>query len=374
MDGPAPGEVPHERSVQSLTQQPFGQTERISDDQGLRDVAFLDLNASPTVKHKLLSSTDLAKEDTTTTPSSSSSRAVGDSTKLPNERESDEGRHRRNKSQPASRRDPPNPVVASDGENSTMPSVDHTITQFQPQATDKTSTDGLPRIEPGDGEGPDVTYGQDVVLDMDGYHSSDPERPNAADRGGGEIQHSILETFTRDLLAAVPEGRRPGLTLRATDPDFHLPASSDTLDLPLDTDDRELRRSDRAKSEPPTDSPEHLSPKLDPTKTASAMDYAWDWGRIPESSGGPSERRGTLPPMDVSSGESSTRLKNVEENPYLFVFDAEGRTHTFELALNDDNMRPQDAAFLDNRVTFQEFIENPSIVDDPKLVVRYSLQ
>jgi hypothetical protein len=197
MDGPAPGEVPHERSVQSLTQQPFGQTERISDDQGLRDVAFLDLNASPTVKHKLLSSTDLAKEDTTTTPSSSSSRAVGDSTKLPNERESDEGRHRRNKSQPASRRDPPNPVVASDGENSTMPSVDHTITQFQPQATDKTSTDGLPRIEPGDGEGPDVTYGQDVVLDMDGYHSSDPERPNAADRGGGHLLAIYWQQFPR---------------------------------------------------------------------------------------------------------------------------------------------------------------------------------
>jgi phosphatidate phosphatase LPIN len=118
------------------------------------------------------------------------------------------------------------------------------------------------------------------------------------------------------------------------------------------------------------------------------MDYAWDWGRVApdghrEQIHHAAERRDSLPPLDIDpSSAPSARLRNVEENPFLFVFDSEGRSHTFELSLSDasggdDEGIPEAAkqsTFLEHRITFQKFIESPHIVDDPRLVVRYSLQ
>jgi phosphatidate phosphatase LPIN len=186
------------------------------------------------------------------------------------------------------------------------------------------------------------------------------------------------------------------MTLRSTDPDI---SRYDTdISSPIPTEDlleeRDSRRYDRAKSEPPVDSLDPISPTLDPSKTAMAMDYAWDWGRLPiegdlESRQDMPERRESLPPVDTESSETApstgdARLRNVEENPYLFVLDAKRRSHTFELSLSGDSILDIDGTsdpelkkesfFLDHRVTFQKFIESPRIVDDPRLVVRYSLQ
>ena len=117
------------------------------------------------------------------------------------------------------------------------------------------------------------------------------------------------------------------------------------------------------------------------------MDYAWDWGRAhrgsvdgPESS--TSVRRDTMPIIDpVPNASSQTRLRGVDENPYLFILEYDGRSHTFELglcatAIDDpqNTFQAREVAFLDSRVTFQRFIEEPQVVDDPKLVIRYSLQ
>lgn len=366
----------------SLTQQPFGETEHLANDHDIHDVAYLDLNAPPPAK---CASSRAAPTQEQSTPSSYETATTALPLKVSTRDASinnvslsgNEGRHRRNQSQPAHRRDLSNPEVASEGTRSSMPVVDHTLSSdLHPQTGDLT-TDRLPQVEASEMREPDVVQGRDVILDMDGYHREN-KRSNA-EASGREDHHSVLETFTRDLLAAVPDEKRPVLPLRATDPDVPAPASpqSDILDFPVDRQERDRRRFDRAKSEPPVESPEPLSPRLDPSKAASAMDYAWDWGRIPDSSADghiAPERRQTLPPTDNQSGETSTRLRNVEENPYLFIFDAEGRTHTFELALCHDAPQVEETAFLETRVTFQDFIENPSLVDDPKLVVRYSLQ
>lgn len=373
--------------IQSLTQQPFGETERLAEDDDLKDVAFLDLNAPPAEGHTLsgnqstLDRAPTSDRATLTIPSIplSTSQATLDGTK-DELSDSSEGRHRRNKSQPAPRR----PATISEGNTPSLSTGDRPMAL--PLA--KTGAISPPEVREAKSRGQNGAEGHDVLLDIDGYHTGEQEPLPSGEQTGADIHLSVLDTFTRDLLAAVPTDKRPVMPLRATDPDFHVAGSptSESPELPSDVEEREARRFDRAKSEPPADSPEPISPTLDPSKTASAMDYAWDWGRIPDGSDGkphPSpERRGTLPPMDLPSRETMTRLKNVEENPYLFVFDADGRTHTFELALcegstgtdqpNSDYARATE--FLDNRVTFQEFIENPSIVDDPKLVVRYSLQ
>jgi phosphatidate phosphatase LPIN len=119
------------------------------------------------------------------------------------------------------------------------------------------------------------------------------------------------------------------------------------------------------------------------------MDYAWDWGTAPPREGHlpPTEERvrsESMPPTALDMGLGGTantgRLKNVEENPYLFVLEMDnGRSHAFELALCGEDIAAtsspnDDAMFVDNRVTFQRFIEDSQLVDDPRLVVRYSLQ
>jgi phosphatidate phosphatase LPIN len=246
---------------------------------------------------------------------------------------------------------------------------------------------------PDGGGGHEIVYGKDVVLDMAGYHSAEVLKSAAPGRSSSEVRTSVLDTFARDLMAAIPADKRPAMTLRSTNPDMRrlaedIESIADDQDSPEDVADREARRHDRAKSEPPAELSEPISPTLDPSKTAVAMDYAWDWGRIPDASHGqgrgPPERRESLPPLDpdASATAPAPRLKNVEENPYLFVFDADGRSHTFELSLSgdvasdggDEKDHTAQSAFLDHRVTFQKFIESPEIVDDPRLVVRYSLQ
>jgi phosphatidate phosphatase LPIN len=232
-----------------------------------------------------------------------------------------------------------------------------------------------------------------VVLDMAGYHSEEQPDITSKAPSSSEVRTSVLDTFARDLLAAIPVDKRPTMTLRATDPNIRnikadIEVATLVDDSPGDLDIREFRRSDRATSEPPVDPPDPISPKLDPSKTAIAMDYAWDWGRIrpdehrDENHPVP-DRRESLPPLDTETDTTApnARLRNVEENPYLFVFDTGGRSHTFELSLSadpalvpDDSDRAIQSAFLDHRVTFQKFIESPEIVDDPRLVIRYSLQ
>lgn len=233
--------------------------------------------------------------------------------------------------------------------------------------------------------GTQSVHRDDMVLDISGYHS-EGRTADSNGRSTTEIRTSVLDAFARDLLAAIPNDKRPAMTLRATDPNIrnHGFEAEKAEDDPEDDDDEEMesRRFDRAKSEPPVDPPNPISPTLDPTKTAMAMDYAWDWGRVPlEGHRAPlaSERRDSLPPPEIEPTHApSARLRNVEENPFLFVLDSDGRSHTFELSLSETSGGNEDtlaeSTFLEHRITFQKFIESPQIVDDPRLVVRYSLQ
>lgn len=76
----------------------------------------------------------------------------------------------------------------------------------------------------------------------------------------------------------------------------------------------------------------------------------------------------------------AAKLKNVEENPHLFVLETERTTHVFELSLAGNAINApegqaqleEEGAFLQSRITFQRFIEDPELVDNPNLVMRYN--
>jgi len=292
-----------------------------------------------------------------------------------------EARHRRHKSQP--------PAISE-------------ASRFATSAREEEPTmAGLAALSPDlrsaqllvDRAEPQIVARDDVMLDMSGYHSEGRSGSVSNGRSSFEVRTSVLDTFARDLLAAIPNEKRPVMALRSTDPNLlntHISLEpEEAVEESSDEDEEpESRRLDRAKSEPPIDPPNPVSPALDPTKAAMAMDYAWDWGRVPpeghrEQIHHAPERRDSMPPIDIDPTTApSARLRNVEENPYLFVFDSEGRSHTFELSLSETSLGDNESrsesvrqsTFLDHRITFQKFIESPQIVDDPRLVVRYSLQ
>jgi len=121
------------------------------------------------------------------------------------------------------------------------------------------------------------------------------------------------------------------------------------------------------------------------------------------------ERQQSAPPLvrpaisSVSPMSAQTPggvLKNDEANPYKFILDMAGESHVFELGLGgdvlagdevEDNLdevrdglisvgeRFADLAavqiladvFEVNRITFKRFVEDPKIVDQPDLVIRY---
>lgn len=223
-----------------------------------------------------------------------------------------------------------------------------------------TDPDEVPEVDPTT-VGPDVVYGKDMVFDMAGYHSqqldSRPPTPQP-------VQNPLVEVLTRDLEeAARALTERPHPVHRSTDPlrDDVSDAGSepDIGSLQIEEFDRHVR----ATSEPPATPPRISRPAngaiFPPSSpTTSAMDLAWDW----------------------SSQRKSVKLKNVEENPSLFVLETERTTHLFELSLCGNTVlapegqaQPEEeGAFLQSRITFQRFIEDPNLVDDPNLVMRYN--
>lgn len=420
-----PPEVEHEGAAQpasggpSLTHQPFGDTElAMPQSDALGDVDFFDLNAGPRSKDE--NGDGLDQERSLSTPSSMLDTAASLVPSIPfiSDRISSTSGHApfarpKHDKAPAlptqtnhETRLPPNPMAALPGETIRMPSKDHRLSDVasSPSLSPDEPVQNLPKVSPGDGEGPAVIYGKDIVLDAAGYHRKDeaPGPSQHMDQQGTvsspyelpgvvtDVHNSVFTTFTRDLEAAMPTSHRPPLPLRATDPDLQLPTSNlnESPDLLSRDNQVTFARNERATSEPPPDSPETMSPTIDPSRAALDMDYAWDWGRPRYDRLDASEhitplRRDTLPPIDFASAETPTaQLKGVEENPHLFVLEIDGRSHTFELGLcaaslassNKISTEAREAAFLEHRVTFQRFLEEPQVVDDPELVIRYSLQ
>lgn len=212
----------------------------------------------------------------------------------------------------------PNPMVAQPGESTDFPGRDETISSYSraqgtihDEAFSPDRSDKLPKVKAGEGEGPNVIYGKDVVLDMAGYHSADRDRDQSAAFDAGlddkhidvastqteergipsdpqSIQNSLVEMFAHDLISSMhpPTSSlvlpsRPILPpARVTDPAMprramlssdaeHVATSTKEASSRLDAssvDSAELgsptkkhapsstgRRYDRGKSEPPHD-------------------------------------------------------------------------------------------------------------------------
>ena len=263
-----------------VTKEPFGETEKLADHDGhLGEVDFLDLNASNPSRDVLSPGLDTAK-------------------KLP-----------------------PNPMEAGPGESSGLPMKDYKLQDAE----------GLPKVEPGQADGPSVMYGKDVVLDISGYHNE----PQEALESRTQQSSTMVDGLTRDLLAAINEVSRPALVHSPSDPILN--------DTPLEVDSDSAsafefgsRRFDRGQSEPPPEferAPRRMGTigPLSGASSAAVMDYAWDWGKVPRPSAHPDDvDEYALPEsLDLADG---AKLGHVDS--YLFTLTAaSGRTYAFELGL-----------------------------------------
>ncbi|WWC65312.1 uncharacterized protein I303_107929 [Kwoniella dejecticola CBS 10117] len=391
-------ELPDTNHHHSLTQEPFGETEKqVPHESRLAEVEFLDLNAGSTstpeadaVSSKRSSIVETASTLLPSIPMLSS-RSASRSGSPPKDDPADpppndEAKAKKTDKPVISTTDKaPNPLVTEDGQSVHLPERDHTLANHEALIASENASaaeDKLPKIKPGQGEGPAVLYGKDVVLDMAGYHSSKGENPASPPPEDSDPQ---TEAFIQDLLAAShpPDTARPPLLpSRATDSEVPV---NDPEDTPISSPAPELasepdlpaalanmhispqsisRRFDRGHSEPPQD---HVDMSRSPTR--AAMDTQWDWSRR-QAADMSRTRSGTMG-EDAPSGPIG-RLKNVEENPYMFVLDVQERSHRFELSWNEAFSETDEADFQKNRITFQKFIEDPAVVDDPRLVVKYN--
>ncbi|WVQ95326.1 hypothetical protein IAU59_002422 [Kwoniella sp. CBS 9459] len=389
----------------SLTQEPFGGTEKRvpHDEHPLDEVEFLDLNAAPTNKSPrplpVSKTSAIVNSASSLLPSipflSSPSSSREGSPPQPSrktEKPNDEARAKDQDEPVISTTDAqPNPVATQPGEETNLPSRDHSLTHLNELATEEGDLSGeksLPKVKPGQGEGPAVLYGRDVVLDMAGYHSSRTPNPGSPPP---EDNDPAVETFIQDLLAAVQpldEARPPMPTNRVTDPELFsdpddTPTSSPPPELASDPDLAGVlanvhitpqaisRRFDRGQSEPPQDHDSELAS----SPTRRAMEMQWDWGKrhhlhMERSNSGPP---GSELPAPGPASRPTGKLKNVEENPHMFVLEVQDRSHRFELAVCEGSWQEEEEEeFNKGRITFQRFIEDPTVVDDPRLIIRYN--
>ncbi|KAL1412504.1 lipin Ned1 [Vanrija albida] len=394
----AKDEEPEDVSNGSLTNQPFGSTEAVVDHHGhndgpeLAEVEPLDLNEFEGKKPK--------------GDSSDGKKANGDSLGAPT-------KHKRTGSNnpPVDQR-PPNPLAAGPGEATDLPIRNSRLANIH---SDEADVD-LPRVSPGTHDGPDVVYGKDIILDAEGFHNQ-PDGKKAADavtklavpevKQGSELEDGVkdkqVDILVTDLMAVSSGADAPGVRprkgseggeRRSRRDSETLPSSiADlSLDAPFSTFTRTrsppapVRRNMRAQTEPPEDS-RPSSPTL-PGDAAdpSQMDLAWDWGRPPadEDSGDaetPMPKRSQSLNVDsLSVQKPKAHIRCIVDDPQTFVLELDGRSHLFELSLcgvddfaPDGHATPDEAEdFEDERITFERFMEDPALVDDPRLVVHYN--
>ncbi|KAK8850639.1 hypothetical protein IAR55_004558 [Kwoniella newhampshirensis] len=331
----------------SLTNEPFGETEQqVEHDEVLDEVDFLDLNAPATQPKSFLNSaSSLIPSIPFISPSSSQSGSSS-----PGQSAGPAANPRQSHPAPAvSGTNPePNPMDAAPGESTDLPAHDEKLSE---------TDDALPKVKSGQGEGPEVVYGKDVVLDMAGYHSSKSPQVDSPPHD------SLIETLIQDLLTSVqPALDRPPLpNHRVTEPDLHpfddTDADTDLPSLHSLSLSPSSRRFDRGQSEPPEQSPSRSRSRDVPVRQAMEMEWDWTKGRskvdMERSASGP------IPQVTTHRHETLTgKLKNVEENPHLFVLELPNHTHTFELALCDGFM--QEGATVSGGVTVQANVRTPS--------------
>ncbi|WVQ76689.1 hypothetical protein IAR50_006363 [Cryptococcus sp. DSM 104548] len=395
----------------SVTHEPFGSTEKqVPHEEPLGDVDFLDLNATPDtpskangtnsatasplrrdnpLRHNILgTASNILPQSMRSAPSTPTkpqppARQPSIDDNAPN----DEAKAKEEDRPVVSNTDKePNPVEAHAGERPELPARDKKLSSYHAAYSASSAEKALPKVPVGQGEGPEVVYGKDIVLDMDGYHSA-----KEAEAQQGEHDASV-ETFIQDLISSVqstvenrPKPRKslslqteaerrfddqdisPTLTPRQSSPDLSTTLSGLSIDgKKTQSSHLASGRLERGQSEPPeTLHTDDLS-KSPNTQANDVVEREWDWSR-PQ-------------PDTPDEGEQhivTNNLKNVEENPFLFVLEVGKHTHSFELSLceafgKDATEAEQEAMFVKNRITFQRFIEDSRIIDNPAIVVKYN--
>ncbi|EJU06380.1 LNS2-domain-containing protein [Dacryopinax primogenitus] len=248
-----------------------------------------------------------------------------------------------------------------------------------------------------------VEYRQDVVLDMEGYHVHPDAAPNLRPEGDHEDREDDTQprSWTDTLLgcsspkpddeeATIENSKRkvvpPIRALSEPPPDME----RDEQDLEADTSLTTLRavseepepltpsgiqhlRSQGASSSTPV--LPHLSLSLSELPAANTMpDYTWEWGSLPT----PQTAR---PRIEVEEEEKTMlgvggkiypKSKTGEE----FGLELDDKRTSFELSLcGPEAVRGSEfenaTAFQARLVTYKDFVESESIVDDPNLVMRW---
>ncbi|EKM59320.1 uncharacterized protein PHACADRAFT_191669 [Phanerochaete carnosa HHB-10118-sp] len=263
---------------------------------------------------------------------------------------------------------------------------------------------------------PDVTYGHDMVFDVEGYHSSKSHTKERSDRtitSGGRRSPSVDSTSSREDVTPGPS--------RSPSPDAAagIPFPRATSEPPPDLEDDEMPAhhhhmpaltsrygtSSRTHNKRPTADSDALKLSLPERDPALVEEYSWEWGNFPQKTPvwtafAEKDVRGKgkrvfpdIPERDENSPSQEAKygsggmLTVDRRDPTRFRVFIEGHSIEFQLSLVPDRARAsgrsrshsgtlggkdsvEDALLFEKgKVDFETFLRNEDIVRSENLVL-----
>ncbi len=270
-------------------------------------------------------------------------------------------------------------------------------------ALDGPDTEQLPELANDAGKPPEIQYGDDVVLDMEGYHN-----PVAADRSmessrDGSPSPSLSPS--PGLLDDTELPAQSSLNLHTPPPEEVDASPSPLPEIPVSLHSRKSTSSYIRGGSAPPEGGLHLNlPELG----TSAPDYTWEWGAFPTPS--PVRRSFSLAKDDsdvhVTTSASSQTLSRlgksvvtardlevefsgmgrggslspdtgVDRDPGLFWVSIDGKEFQFQLSIcrKQERKWSDDVEsarwFEDGRIDYERLYKDPELAEDPDLVMKW---
>lgn len=270
---------------------------------------------------------------------------------------------------------------------------------------------------PEDATAPDVTYGHDMVFDMEGYHSSKSHKKERSDRtvtSGGRRSPSADSAGSQEDRTPGPS-RSPSPDV-ASRPGTGIPFPRATSEPPPEIEDEEMPvhhnmpaltsrygTSARIHTKRPTADSDALKLNL-PERDPSLVDeYSWEWGNFPQKTpvwtafaekDARAKRKNLFP--DIPERDESSQSRDVEygsggvltvdrRDPTRFRVFIEGRSIEFQLSIVPGVSRirttghgvtlggrdfVEDSQLFDKgKVDFETFLRNEDVVRSADLVL-----
>lgn len=225
---------------------------------------------------------------------------------------------------------------------------------------------------------PPTTDASELDLDMDGYKMTELRKEEALEQGQRFASEMPLNRRHGGNIVLPLSERLSGMQLRWQHQwlDHITPSKVDTPQRPRRSSDASIVTIQT--DEPSEETRPHLPVSLSDTELLRMQHYKEDEGR-PSTQSAFVEEGDTVEQQQDEDEDAVGTLSCADADPYLFQLKLDADTvYTFELSLcspsplssNEGDDSEMETLFDEGRVSFQRFMEDDTIIQDPRLCLR----